>query len=360
MVTLTDQQSRNIDLSWQVCEEMRPFLNSYPLTGYFEITNRCNANCVMCTRNFSDFRYGDMNLSVLENCKTFLPYLTSSILTGWGEPLVHPQFREFISIFADLPLPHLSFQTNGRLLDDDLAEFLVRSGAVKHVSLSIDGAHTSTFSSIRKGISIDHVIKAALRLKYVKYRYHSEHPTIGFEFVAMRRNIRELPALVDLAAELGVNVVYVVYLTVHHESLWRESLIHEKETAKEIFQSVKEKCKAYGLRLELPHLFGAPPRAHFSGHDCLCPDPWTTIYISWDGAVRPCCFSSQVMGNITRQSFHDIWNGSIYQNLRSEIRNARLSGDCGRCHSPHVQSANAEHIHQKIPADTALPRISYY
>lgn len=360
MLNKTEARARNEALNQSEWERQVSSLKSYPTTAYLEITNRCNSNCIMCGRNFGYFQYGDMSISTLRNCFEFLPFLNRIILTGWGEPLVHPRFFEILNFLSDAGLENVLLQSNGRLLDGPSAEYIVRTGIVKHITLSIDGVNTSTFASIRKGITLDHVIKAVLCLNHFKNAHRTEYPHIGFEFVAMKRNIREFPALAGLAAELGIEGISAVYLTVHDQSLREESLFFHQSLANEIFDLTAGICRDLKLHYESPPRFGPPREGEGVPGPRRCLEPWQTIYIHWDGTVSPCCFSSETMGNIAYQPFSSIWDGPSYRGLRSTINTDRRPPYCKTCHSQRFQDPDDEHTHLKIPPGNFIPRLSYY
>ena len=68
-------------------------------------------------------------------------------LTG-GEPVLHPQFRDIVSMLDDENLV-ISIETNGTLIDNDLAGFLKQRKHVSFISVSLDGADEKTHESLR-------------------------------------------------------------------------------------------------------------------------------------------------------------------------------------------------------------------
>lgn len=73
--------------------------------------------------------------------------LTGVKLTG-GEPLLHPQVREIVALAAAAGLS-LTLETNGTLIDADLANFLAGHG-VGFISVSLDGARAATHEALRR------------------------------------------------------------------------------------------------------------------------------------------------------------------------------------------------------------------
>lgn len=62
-----------------------------------------------------------------------------------------------------------------------------------------------------------------------------------------------------------------------------------------------------------------------------CTQPWSTVYISWDGKVRTCCFNEYTLGDLHRESIEQIWNGANYQRFRQQVILGRVIPDCVDC-----------------------------
>lgn len=123
-------------------------------------------------------------------------------------------------------------------------------------TVSVDGASYGTNARIRRGSDLN-VIKEDLK-SIVEERNRSglKYPWINFVFCAMEANIRELPALVRLAAEIGINEVKVVYLTIFNEELLRETLWGKEGLIREVFTEAVRAGEESGIVLKLPHIPG--------------------------------------------------------------------------------------------------------
>jgi len=62
-----------------------------------------------------------------------------------------------------------------------------------------------------------------------------------------------------------------------------------------------------------------------------CWEPWTTIFVTWQGEIHPCCGSEQRMGNLQEQDITDIWNSMLYQQLRKDIIQKNIPEGCRIC-----------------------------
>jgi radical SAM protein with 4Fe4S-binding SPASM domain len=82
--------------------------------------------------------------------------------------------------------------------------------------------------------------------------------------------------------------------------------------------------KSVYRRVQTPHPIpnDAPPKT--------CGNPWSHVHVKSDGLVYPCCFSDEVMGDLRKQSFDDIWNGPKYQDLRRSLTSGHYWASCRR------------------------------
>ena len=65
--------------------------------------------------------------------------------------------------------------------------------------LSIDGAHPESYNDVRLGAALPQVLENAARLRDLRV---GGKPHIGIVFVAMRRNIAELPDVMQIGHRL--------------------------------------------------------------------------------------------------------------------------------------------------------------
>jgi len=66
-----------------------------------------------------------------------------------------------------------------------------------------------------------------------------------------------------------------------------------------------------------------------------CWKMWHSCVITWDGRVVPCCFDKDahhVMGDLSRQSFREIWFGKEYDSFRASLMRSRSDIEmCRNC-----------------------------
>lgn len=181
---------------------------SPPRLVALEVTTRCNIKCVMCPHGIGavpDPR--DADAMLLEALWPTMEAAETVHLNGVGEPLLAETFWTAIDRLRGRQRPRIEFNTNGLLLTDRNIERL-RAAPLGCVAVSIDAATEATYARIRGG-SFDKV-KTAVRRAAERF---GDQVKLMITFVAMRENIAEMEAFVELADRLGVGTVWFGPLT---------------------------------------------------------------------------------------------------------------------------------------------------
>ena len=199
-------------------------------------------------------------------------------------------------------------------------------------AVSLDGATDETNGRIRRGSKIDQITEDLKEIVQMKKERGLKYPWINFVFCAMRSNIQELPDLVRLAAEIGIEEVKVVYLTVFGEDLLNETLWGEDELVHEVFEKAIQVGEELGVVLKLPHYVGEDVAEDRFHKDCFV--SWRDFFLGSDGFVRPCMSTPVQFFQFDKDKpFMDIWNAPEYVNYRKIVNNQKeMDGPCKRCY----------------------------
>jgi putative metalloenzyme radical SAM/SPASM domain maturase len=197
-----------------------PALREGPAKLFVETTTRCNLRCRMCVKQTAEngVAEGDLSEATFEALEPALGGVEALVLSGIGEPLLHPRLEAFAR-FARARMPEsasIGFQTNGILLDEARAESLVAAG-VDRVCISVDSI-SAAFQELREGGDVSGVERALRALRRTRARKDGGL-RLGIEFVAMRENLGELPALLRWAAARGVDFALVTQVLPYDENL---------------------------------------------------------------------------------------------------------------------------------------------
>lgn len=284
-----------------------------PLLIGLEPTNRCNLNCKMCARRYWDAEanpLGDMSKDLFD--KYILPEAKGKefLLQIFGEPLMGDNFFYMLEKLQEKGCPTI-ITTNGILLSKYYKE-LVDLGLGKIV-ISFDGL--DTLPEIR-GIKKDIILQGIEKLNQYKKEKKVNHPEIFFNFVILRENLRDLPAVIELASKVGCKNVSASPAVIHSKELENENLFDFIVETEEVFEKAKKTAKESGVNLSLPPLKDAYG-------ECLL--PFKQIFVNFDGDVRPCCVStinekdSMKLGNIKDRSLHEYWNCEKMIKIRKSL-----------------------------------------
>jgi len=327
-------QAQNTALNLLERRLQRVRLRSSPFLVQVEVTNRCNLNCVFCSRHNHPLQLGDLSPNLLPEIVGLSRRSRELILFGYGEPLISKAFYNLLRLAQS---GQLSFTTNGLLLTEDLIAQICKekNRQIHHITFSIEGILPQTYLSIREKSNFDRVWNNLQALSEYKARHKLLWPEIWINFVAMRRNLEELPPLIEKAAPMGVSQINIFHLIVWDESYEAESLVYDAGITERIFNEAKQKGKTFGIRLDLPTKIS---ENHENRRGQIenpitpkCYQPWSYTYIRHDGIVQACCFSEKlIMGDLREKSFEEIWNGEPYRMIRATV-NRVPPPDCRRC-----------------------------
>jgi MoaA/NifB/PqqE/SkfB family radical SAM enzyme len=227
---------------------------AWPIEIFLEISNVCNLKCAMCTtfsalnpyrlvalkaeeRGFIDTE------AVQRSLHELLEHALNVHCFGYGEPTIHPDFRNLVSWLAQYEVL-IDFFTNGMHLNDDLSEFLVESGVHK-INVSFSGVTKQEYENVYIGGVFERVLAGIESLARVKSRRGSCYPVIHINSLAWEHHVSKIDQFVHLMADHGANVIHLKSLLQHefipqlrgHSSIfrpWIEGPILER--AREIAQ----------------------------------------------------------------------------------------------------------------------------
>lgn len=313
-----------------------------PTELQLEVTGACNLACRMCLVRYRPKlgkAEGAMCFHTFKEIVDELPELRKITLQGLGEPLLAPDLFRMIEYAAGRGV-RMGFNTNGTLLTPERAERLVRAG-LDWLHISLDGATPTTYQDIRAGSDFERVHRHVLGLVDVMRRIGADRPRLSLVFVAMRRNVHELPDVVRLAAEWSVGRLFVQNLShsfgdtdpaggyrqireyAKREALWAEE---DRAEAERVFGEARAVADGLGVDLRLPRL-EEPARSPQEPGRPGCHWPFESAYVTHDGQVQPCCMvmgsDRVVLGDMTAERFAAVWAGDDYVRFREGL----LGGD---------------------------------
>jgi len=304
-----------------------PWAGEVPKTLFIEPIRQCNLRCKMCPLHVYK-REEMITMKQLEYIINQFPTADRIELQGLGEPMLHPELSNMITIAAKRGI-ETHFITNGTLLTYDNCRKLISAG-LSWITVSIDAATPTTYEYIRGG-DLNTVLSNLRSLQRAKREAHTSRPEISFQTIRMKCNLSELTDLIDLGHELEVKHISIGDIIITGDPRVDESFNrseHLSTVAREEAVPKLEALRAYAERRKVVLYMAEYPESDTvpgkSSDDILiCDSPWTMAYIAVDGGITPCCYASNPeawdIGNIFKVRFEHLWNGSRYRRLRMQL-----------------------------------------
>lgn len=286
-----------------------------------------------------------MSVEVFDALLAQLPGLQELHLQGLGEPLLHPEFFTLVEHAVARGI-RVSANTNATLITPERARRCVSSG-LSALSISLDGARAATYEAIRQQASFAKVTRNIERLVRARRQMKSQALSLRLVMVLMKSNLAELPALVELAARLGVYEVLVQrlasdlaestlparYLPVQAYLREAELRGHDLAEASEVFAFARERAARLGVALHLPRLTSA--RSAGDAAQPGCDWPFDKLYVTAGGEALPCCMVGTPdrarLGNVLVDGVRAVWEGGVARQWRAGLLSGAPGPLCRGC-----------------------------
>jgi radical SAM protein with 4Fe4S-binding SPASM domain len=295
----------------------KPSIAGLPLSISIEPTTSCNLRCPECPSGLRSFTRptGMLQQKVFTSVIDELaPVLTNLTFYFQGEPYLNPKFLEMVQ-YASHKNIFTSTSTNAHYLNDEHARKTVESG-LDRLIISIDGVSQETYEQYRIGGQFDKVLEGTRNIIAWKKKLKRRSPHVVFQFLVVKANEHDIPRLYQLAKEIGVD-----------EVMLKTAQIYDFENGSPL---LPENPKYSRYQLQANGKYAIKSSMHNQ-----CWKMWSGCVITWDGNVVPCCFdkdAQHVMGNVTQQSFKEIWFSDRYNAFRQSILRSRAEIDiCKNC-----------------------------
>jgi len=258
----------------------------------------------------------------------YLRYARNVILEGWGESLMHPYLVEIIGLVKKQGC-NVGFVTSGFGLNEAYLEKIL-SADIDFMGFSFSGATPE----IHNGIRINSDFKQLVETLKTLLKKDLKKPRVHIVYLILKKNIHEMPNIVELAREIGVKELIFIHIT-HISNLWQDKekafscSSDEKELYKEIINETLKRAKTYKIKIEMPNFIASDV--------AICSEnPLENLYISVEGEVSPCVYlyppisdsfirifcskeyktNKISFGNIFHEDIETIWKKKEYMDFR--------------------------------------------
>jgi radical SAM protein with 4Fe4S-binding SPASM domain len=369
-----------------------------PRLIFWEVTKGCNLRCIHCRATATELSSPlDLPTAkardIIEQIST---YANPILVLSGGEPLYRKDIFE-LAAYASARGLRVALATNGTLVDQTVAQKIVDAG-VKRVSISLDGADAETHDTFRGiphafdtavnglrnlrelGMSVQinmtiarhnaHQLPAVLELAKglgadALHTFLLVPVGCGVE-IAERQMVppdeyeRMLHWFYDRSLEGGIELKATC--APHYFRVFRQRRAQDRREGRvDAAQGMPPTAghghganaigptdmlmpSGTGVIIKKNAELGGMP-AHAAGHPGGHPGGMNAMtkgclagtgvcFISFEGGVYPCGYLPVEAGNLTRQSFKEVWEDSpVFASLRDT---GNLKGKCGCCEFRNV------------------------
>jgi radical SAM protein with 4Fe4S-binding SPASM domain len=319
------------------------------------LTENCNLLCKHCART-QKYLSKDIPFETFQDYLSKFPAdrFKKLLLSDFGEPFLRKDILRILRFIKDRGFHNVEVVTTGNLINESMRKSILDEGLLGKLIISIEAATKDLYEGIR-GSDLESM-KSCIG-DFIKYRnqIRAKVPEVFFNAVCMKDNAHELPKIMDLAAELGVDNVFFVHLNAIvsdfssvERSGFEEKILFSKnhlnacdpEYVKEIFSQIHQKSIEYGIGylppeeyLETTNPFAIDEFAESLPEGSKCDRPYEWVQVQSDGNIYPCCQIAQrySVGNIQDKTFEDVWVSPTFVEFREGLKNGNPNRWCEVC-----------------------------
>lgn len=311
--------------------------NRVPINGSIELLPLCNMNCDMCYVRLSrkemeaqgHLRTANEWLEVAQQMqKAGVLFL---LLTG-GEPFLYPEFRELYIGLQKMGFI-LTINTNGTLIDEELARFL-GDHKPRRVNITLYGADENAYTNL-----CHYPGGFAKTIRAIKLlQQNNVDVKIGGSLT--RANQNDIERIIEIGEELSVPVridTYMMPATRERTLPYNlQARVEPEQAAKIRIQSLQREMgltlfAQYGKRT-LEEI-NAQPIAKTREMSCLAGK--CSFTINWQGELRPCVILSKPAKSVFDVGFESAWHYIVTETskilLNEKCTSCRLRPLCRTC-----------------------------
>ena len=281
------------------------------LNGTVIVTYRCNARCSMCNRYKAPSK-PEEEISI-ETIKK-LPKMYFTNITG-GEPFIRTDLKEIVRELYKKS-DRIVISTNG-FFTDRIVE-LCKEFPQVGIRISIEGLE-QTNNEIRglpNGYQRGYSTLKKLRKMGMK--------DVGFGMTVQDKNAPDLVPLYQISNQMGMEFATA---SLHNSFYFVEAknIIHDRPmVAKNFEKLVNELLRSNSPKKWFRAYFNHGLINYIYGQKRLlpCDMSFDTFFIDPYGDVMPCngTKDKEVMGNLNRQSWEELWNSPEAEKVRKKVR----------------------------------------
>jgi len=323
-----------------------------PVCLYLETTNRCNLLCTTCPRTYEELEPpADMSFALFTSIIDQIPDLQRAVLHGVGEPMLVKDLPRMVRALKDRGV-YVLFNTNGTVLNEKNGRALIDAG-LDELRVSLDAANATSYLAVRGVDYFARILDNVRAFRAMQEREGHAKPRVSAWLTGLQETLPELPAFVDVAGDIGIKEVHLQRLVYFEDGAQGKArpdqALYEQMTEAQAGYLAEAEARAAvrGMNFSASGAVSEPGESLKRRDDGTpegtpwhaCRRPWTLMYFTANGRALPCCiapfsqrgYEHYTLGDATKQSLAEIWNGPAYQAFRSALLSDQPPSACASC-----------------------------
>ncbi len=302
-------------VKWHVYPRLHIF-PQFPDHIDIESSSACNMKCPMCFTTTDEYKESvtltnmkfELFKKIVDECVERGAF---SIRLSWrGEPTLNPRYVDMARYAKSRGIKEVSSLTNLLKMTPEMFEELVDI-QMDWLTISFDGLG-DTYNKIRHPAKFEDAVEKIRQFSEIKKRKGSRKPVIKIQGIwpAVKENPQAFyNTFRDIADQVAVNPL-LDYLRKDTDIVYRDNF--------------------------------------------TCPLPWQRFAVGADGKVGLCAHDEmghQIMGDVNKQTIHEIWNGPAMSALRKahvEHTAVKQYEACRSCFLPRASVPVSERVGERI------------
>lgn len=318
----------------------------------------CNLKCIMCEehsphsplqirRKAEGRARRVMPIELLERvvAESVPLGLREIIPSTMGEPLLYDDFDAILSVCEQYGVA-LNLTTNGTFPGRGVQAWAERLVPLcSDVKISINGATATTQAAIMIGSDFDLMVERVREFIEIRDRHAAKSGRrcrVTFQVTFLDSNVDELPDLIRLAIQLGVDRVKGHHLWAHFDAIEqlsmrrsRASIAHWNRVVEDCHAMARAHPTRSGATIVLENIHPIDPDAPGDlAPGGACPFLGKEAWVSAEGRFDPCCAPDAQrrtlgeFGSLLDRSLPEIWTSEAYRSLQAGYRTRALCLGC--------------------------------
>ena len=296
---------------------------------FFELTLRCNENCIHCGSRCGEALGEELPTEVFigildKVAKDFAGSLPMLNITG-GEPLLRKDFFEIVNHAKQLGFSW-GMTSNGTLISKDVARKLKEAGMVT-VSVSLDGTKEYHDWFRRSRGAFEKTVEGLRNLMEQGFL------EVQATTVVTPKNLAQLDELFQVLCEIDVDSWRLVGMEPIGRALDNPELLLNKDEQLRLLQYIRDKREeGYPVTYPCCHWLGYDYEREVRDWYFLCDTGMRTASIMANGDIGACPDIERrpetIQGNVLKDDFTEVWKNR-FQIFRTPL--STRSEECRNC-----------------------------